>query len=84
MKNFSVITLRPHKKTDRKEFNEFRGSDIASIAVLFAIVGILHVVLLITKYIVTGKNPDEVIAKFVAYSIAWIGVSILRVSNINR
>ena len=79
-----MITLRPYKKTDLKEFNEFRGSDIASIAVLFAIIGILHIILLITKYIVTRKNPDEVIAKFLAYSIAWVGVSILRVSNINR
>ena len=79
MKNYSVFTLQPHLSSEREEFNEFRRSDVESLARVFALVGILQTLFTMAKYIITRESSDELIAKVIAYSVALICLSILSV-----
>lgn len=77
MLNYNLITLRPHKKSERKDFIEFRSSDVKNLAILFAVLSVIHTMIIAASYMVTRDNAGEIIAKMVGNAIALISLPIL-------
>ena len=77
MLNYNLITLRPHKKSERKDFIEFRSSDVKNLAILFAVLSVIHTMIIAASYMVTRDNAGEIIAKMVGNAITLISLPFL-------
>ena len=77
MLNYNLITLRPHKKSDQKDFIEFRSSDVKNLTILFTVLSVIHTIIVAARYMVIRDNAYEVIAKMVGNAISLISLPIL-------
>ena len=77
MFNYNLITLRPHKKSERKDFIEFRSSDVINLAILFTVLSVIHTMIVAARWLVTRDDAGEVIAKMVGNAITLISLPIL-------
>ena len=77
MFNYNLITLRPHKKSERKDFIEFRSSDVINLAILFTVLSVIHTMIVAARWLVTRDDAGEVIAKMVGNAIMLISLPIL-------
>ena len=77
MLNYNLFTLRPHKKSERKDFIEFRSSDVKYLAILFTVLSVIHTTIVAARWLVTRDDVGEVIAKMIGNAITLISLPIL-------
>ena len=77
MLSYNLISLRPHKKSERKDFIEFRSSDVKNLAILFTVLSVVHTMIVAARYMVTRDDAGELISKMVGNAIALIILPIL-------
>ena len=77
MLSYNLISLRPHKKSERKDFIEFRSSDVKNLAILYTVLSVIHTMIVAARYVVTRDDAGEVISKMVGNAIELISLPIL-------
>ena len=77
MLNYNLFTLRPHKKSEQKDFIEFRSSDVKYLAILFTVLSVIHTTIVAARWLVTRDDVGEVIAKTIGNAITLVCLPIL-------